>query len=157
MKLIGTIASINVNRNGGVPKHRVAGSRITFNGVAGDKQRYKNHGGPDRAITLLASCKILQMREAGHMITPGSTGENITIRGMDDADWDSLVKGDRLQINNAILKLTFRAPPCSTIAESFINKDFKQMDPDVNPHFARWCASVEKEGNIMNDDEIYKL
>jgi len=48
---IGIINSINVNPNGGVPKYSVDTTKLTINGVEGDKQRYKNHGGIDLVVS----------------------------------------------------------------------------------------------------------
>ena len=42
---ISVISSINVNPNGGVPKYPINSVKLTVNGVEGDKQRYKTHGG----------------------------------------------------------------------------------------------------------------
>ena len=148
---IGVITSINVNSNGGVPKYSVNATRLTINGVEGDKQRYKNHGGIERAVVLYSLDKILKLQKAGHKIYPGSTGENITIKGL---DWDNLQEGDQLEIGNVVIQLTFPAPPCGTIAESFIDSNINQMSHDINPGWARWCASVVNEGNISVENTV---
>ena len=148
---IGVITSLNVNPNGGVPKYATDTVKITINGVEGDKQRYKNHGGTERAVVLYSLDKILELQKAGHKIYPGSTGENITIKGL---DWNNLQEGDQLEIGNVVIQLTFPAPPCGTIAESFIDSNINQMSHDINPGWARWCASVVNEGNISVGDIV---
>ena len=148
---IGVITSLNVNHKGGVPKYSMDSVKLTTNGVEGDKQRYKNHGGTERAVVLYSLDKILELQKAGHKIYPGSTGENITIKGL---DWDNLQDGDQLEIGNVVIQLTFPAPPCGTIAESFIDSNINQMSHDINPGWARWCASVVNEGNISVGDIV---
>ena len=43
----GRVVQINVNPQGGVPKHSVPSAHVTTQGVVGDKQRNRRfHGGP---------------------------------------------------------------------------------------------------------------
>ena len=57
------VVQINVNPRGGVPKHRVASTDVTANGVVGDKQRDKRyHGGPTRAVSLYSYERIEALR-----------------------------------------------------------------------------------------------
>tara|TARA_B100001971_G_C17858431_1_gene367085 strand:- start:101 stop:595 length:495 start_codon:yes stop_codon:yes gene_type:complete len=148
---IGVITSINVNPDGGVPKYPIDTTKLTINGVEGDKQRYKNHGGIERAVALYSLEKILELQKEGHPIYPGSTGENITIKGL---DWNSLQEDDQLEMGNVVIQLTFPAIVCNTIKESFINNNVNQMDSDINPGWARWYASVVNEGNISVGDTV---
>ena len=77
------VHSINVNPSGGVPKHPVPLTRLTVSGVEGDRQNdLKHHGGPSRAVSLFSSELIEALQEEGHPIQPGSTGENLTLRGV---------------------------------------------------------------------------
>src|SRR5437899_862580 len=79
------VHQINVS-NGGVPKHPVPEARITVDGVAGDCQRSpKIHGGPDRAVCLFSLEVIEALRAEGHSIAPGSSGENLTLAGLDSS------------------------------------------------------------------------
>ncbi len=90
------VVQINVNPAGGVPKQRVAATEVMTDGVAGDKQRNRRvHGGPSRAVSLYSYEHIQALQAEGHPIVPGSTGENLTISGL---DWPALQVGDRLQI-----------------------------------------------------------
>jgi MOSC domain-containing protein YiiM len=60
----------------------------------GDKQRnLQHHGGPDRAIVLFSLEVVRALQEEGHPIATGTTGENLTVSGL---DWPSLVPGTEL-------------------------------------------------------------
>src|SRR5687768_1647 len=96
----GRITSIN-RSDGGVPKLPVASAEILIGGLTGDRQRnLKFHGGPDRAICLLAQEVIDDLVTQGHPIRPGSTGENLTIAGL---DWSVLEPGSRLQLGATVV------------------------------------------------------
>ncbi|MCG8349528.1 MAG: MOSC domain-containing protein [Chloroflexales bacterium] len=147
------IAQINVNPDGGVPKHRVAQAEITMNGVAGDKQRDRRyHGGPTRAVSLYALEHIQALQAEGHSITPGSTGENLTIYGL---DWTALQLGDCLRIGDQVLiEITSYAAPCSNIAESFAGGEFKRIAQKAHPGWSRLYARVLSEGIVREGDEV---
>ena len=98
---------INVNLYGGVPKYSVPCVKILTEGVEGDKQRSSNHGGEDRAVLLYSMERIEELQQSKHPITPGSTGENLTIRGL---DWSCLKEGTIIKIGEVKLQLTFNAP-----------------------------------------------
>jgi MOSC domain-containing protein YiiM len=79
----GRVARLNVS-DGGVPKLPVAEARLTPTGLVGDRQRFPLiHGGPDRALSLFSLEIIERLRAEGHPIEPGSTGENLTVAGLD--------------------------------------------------------------------------
>jgi MOSC domain-containing protein YiiM len=152
-KDLARIVQINVNPNGGVPKHRVAQAEITMNGVAGDKQRDRRyHGGPSRAVSLYALEHIQALQAEGHRIKPGSTGENLTIRGL---DWAALQLGDCLRIGDRVLiEITGYAAPCNNIAESFASGAFKRIAQKVHPGWSRLYARVLSEGIVREGDEV---
>src|ERR1043165_2763657 len=96
----GRLTSIN-RSDGGVPKLPVPAAQVTAAGVVGDRQRnLKYHGGPDRAVCLLAQEVIDDLAAQGHPIRPGSTGENLTIAGI---DWSSLAPGAQLRVGAAVV------------------------------------------------------
>src|SRR5687768_18536145 len=79
----GRVLSVNVSP-GGVPKLPVSEARVTQGGVEGDRQRETTvHGGPTRAVSLLAIETIERVQADGHPIEPGSTGENLTTAGIE--------------------------------------------------------------------------
>ncbi len=146
------IVSININENGGVPKHPVDSAYIGTYGVKGDKQNdLKHHGGENRAVCLYSSDLIAQLQKEGHPIFEGSTGENITIQGL---DWSSLQKGDLLEIGEVKIELTKPTPPCKTIAKSFINEKFVRISENKYPGWSRWYAKVLIEGKVGINDIV---
>jgi len=102
-----------------VPKHRVAQARLEFGGVRGDKQNHRRfHSGPMRAVSLNSLELIEALRAEGHPIEPGSTGENLTLSGL---NWSELKSGVRLQIGEAQIEPTKPTVSCHQITASFCN------------------------------------
>jgi len=146
------IVSININENGGVPKHPVDSAYLGTYGVKGDKQNdLKHHGGENRAVCLYSSDLIAQLQKEGHPIFEGSTGENLSIQGL---DWSSLQKGDLLEIGEVKIELTKPTPPCKTIAKSFINEKFVRISENKYPGWSRWYAKVLIEGEVSLNDIV---
>lgn len=147
------IAQINVNPSGGVPKQRVEHTEVTINGVRGDKQRnLRLHGGPTRAVCLYSAELIAALREEGHSIAPGTTGENLTISGL---DWAALKIGDQLRIGDSVeLEITAYTAPCQNIAESFIDGEFKRIGQRPHPGWSRLYARVLREGRVREGDAV---
>ncbi len=78
------VNSINIKNDGGVPKFPVSNAYLGKNNVEGDKQNdLEYHGGPTRAVCLFSLERILALQKEGHPIQPGTTGENLTIEGLD--------------------------------------------------------------------------
>lgn len=143
---------INTNPKGGVPKYRVLSASVAEGGVAGDKQRDRRfHGGPNRAVSLYSLERIESLRAEGHQITPGSCGENITVQGL---DWERLRIGDRLRIGAVRLELTGYANPCTKIAASFVDGEFKRISQKVHPGWSRLYARVLTPGTVHEGDEV---
>src|SRR4051812_32011986 len=79
----GKVESINLSR-GGVPKTSALEALVTEDGLAGDKQgNPRVHGGRDRAVVLYSLEVIRALQTEGHPISIGSTGENVTVSGLD--------------------------------------------------------------------------
>ncbi|MGH7130888.1 MAG: MOSC domain-containing protein [Phycisphaerales bacterium] len=137
---------------GGVPKLAVPQARITRDGVEGDKQNdVKHHGGPERAVCLLAMEVIERLRAEGHPIAPGTTGENLTTVGL---DWTAVAPGARLEIESANstepveLEVVSYTSPCSAIRESFNDLEFRRIKQDLHPGDSRVYARVRREGVV---------
>ena len=152
-QLRGSVVHLNINSAGGVPKHQVAEAAITTAGVVGDKQRDRRyHGGPERAVCLFSQERITALQAEGHPISPGSTGENVTIGGI---DWDMLAVGDCLQIGERVmLQITSYAVPCQNIAGSFSDGVFKRMSQKLHPGWSRLYTRVLSEGTIREGDTV---
>ena len=139
--------------HGGVPKLPVREVLVHELGLAGDKQKHtKIHGGPNRAVCLYSLEHIHALQAEGHAITPGSTGENVTVAGLDRT---SLVAGLRLTLgDDVILVLTSPTEPCKQIASSFVERKFRRIDVKQHPGWSRWYARVERGGLVRVGDVI---
>jgi MOSC domain-containing protein YiiM len=149
----GRIVQINVNPEGGVPKHRVERAELGTEGVRGDKQRDRRfHGGPTRAVSLYSYERIQALQQEGHPIEPGTIGENLTVSGV---DWDSLQIGDCLRIGDRVqIEITDYAAPCFKIAESFCEGEFKRISQKLHPGWSRLYAKVLIEGAVREGDTV---
>ncbi|MBI1897346.1 MAG: MOSC domain-containing protein [Acidobacteria bacterium] len=89
---------------GGVPKRPVSQAIIARLGIEGDACAHpQHHGGPEKAILLIASETIDLLRKRGYAVYPGALGENITTEGVDPR---ALRPGQRYRIGGALLELT---------------------------------------------------
>ncbi len=150
-----TVTSINIKKEGGVPKLSVSKAFLGTNNVEGDKQNdLEYHGGPTRAVCLFSLERILALQKEGHPIKPGTTGENLTIEGL---DWNLMKVGAKFAVGDAEIELTSSAPPCKTISKSFQNNEFVRISEKKFPGWSRWYASVNKEGLVSKNDEILKI
>ena len=146
------VHSINVS-SGGVPKSKVESADIMKKGVEGDFNRFRDGrgGNTDRAVCIFSLELIQRLKDEGHPIEIGSTGENLTIRGV---EWESLSEGTRLEIGDVVLELSEPCAPCSKIGESFIGRRFARGDHDQEYGWARWLARVLREGRVTIGDSV---
>jgi len=150
----GRLESINVSR-GGVPKKAVPQALVTEEGLSGDRQddrRY--HGGVDRAVTLFSRERIDLLRAEGHPIGIGTTGENLTVSGL---DWATLKPGVLLRVGAVELELTKFASPCEKIAGSFAQGDYTRLSEKNHPGWSRVCARVRQGGPVRTGDTVVVL
>jgi MOSC domain-containing protein YiiM len=150
------VVQISVNPNGGVPKLRIQSTFIGTEGVRGDKQRNRRfHGGPQRAVCLFSWEHIRELQEEGHPIDAGTTGENLTIAGL---NWDEIVPGVQLRIGDeVVLEITSYTTPCTNIRSSFIDGEFNRIHHKLHPGWSRLYAKVLCEGTIHEGDAVEKL
>lgn len=145
------VHSINVS-DGGVPKLPVSEDRITELGLTGDRQRNRRyHGGPSRAVCLFSLERIEALQAEGHPIFPGSTGENVTVQGL---DWGTIRSGTILKVGEAELGITSFAEPCQTIRKSFADNEIGRISDRDFPGWSRVYARVLKEGLIRAGDSV---
>ena len=146
------IFQINVS-NGGVPKLGLRQAEVGPLGVTGDLHRdMKHHGGPDRALCLFSLERILAMQAEGHPIFPGSTGENLTISGL---DWHQVEPGTRLRLGGDVLiEVTQYTTPCHNIRESFREEGIERMLQGQHPGWSRVYARVLQGGSIRVGDRV---
>lgn len=151
----GRVVQVNISP-GGVPKLPVTRAQVRRGGLDGDGHNdTKHHGGPERAVSLFALEVIEALQAEGHPIAPGTTGENLTIAGVDYA---SLRAGDRLAVGDSLLiELTDHASPCTTISGSFIVGNFTRIAEKLHPGESRWYARVVREGEVAAGDAVRTL
>ena len=151
------VHSINISRQGGVPKLPINKAQIKFEGVDGDFNKFrteKKNSTGTRAVTLFSLEQIEKLKSEGHSIDVGTTGENITIEGV---DWPSLEVGNRLMIGEAMIELSEPTAPCSKIGKSFIDGAFSRIDHELELGWSRWSASVIEEGHVEVGNQVIIL
>ena len=143
---------INVS-DGGVPKLPVPDARVTQDGLVGDRQRNRRvHGGVDRAVCLFSLEVIQALRTEGHTIAPGSSGENLTLAGV---DWGRIQPGIVLQIGDSLrLEVTTYTAPCQFNAQWFTTGDYGRISQKLHPGWSRVYARVLREGMVKQGDRL---
>lgn len=149
------VVQISVSPKGGVPKLPIEEAQILTNGVAGDNQRERRfHGGPMRAVCLYSYERIRELQDEGHPIDCGTTGENLTVCGL---NWNEIVPGVQLKIGpDVILEITSYTKPCFKIADSFVDGEWKRIWQKLHPGWSRLYAKVLCEGVVREGDEVRK-
>jgi len=148
---VGRIGSINVS-GGGLPKRPVAEADVTTEGVEGDWQSDRRyHGGPDRAVVIFSAERIAALQAEGHPIGTGTTGENLTLSGL---DWTDVVPGARLEIGEVRLEVTKYTAPCLKIAPAFTGRDIARLAQKSRPGWSRVCARVLAPGHVRVGDTV---
>ncbi|MBS0170324.1 MAG: MOSC domain-containing protein [Nitrospira sp.] len=139
--------------DGGVPKLAVSTAHVTVSGLAGDRQRNrKYHGGADRAVCLYSLEVIEALRAEGHSIAPGSSGENLTLAGL---EWTQVRPGDRLTIGGTVqLEITSYTTPCRLNGQWFKDGDYGRIAQAAYPGWSRLYARVLREGTVTQSDAV---
>ncbi|MDQ2767300.1 MAG: MOSC domain-containing protein [Gemmatimonadota bacterium] len=154
LRALGRVAFVNVSA-GGVPKLSVREARLGPNGLEGDKQRNRRiHGGPMRALCVYSLERIRALQQEGHPIAPGTTGENITLEGI---DWTLVAPGVRLALGDATIEITDFTEPCAVIRHSFSDHDPARVGQLEHPGWSRVYALVLEEGVVRAGDSARVL
>lgn len=142
----GRVHQINISP-GGVPKLPVRRATVAAIGIVGDGHYdTKRHGGPDAAVCLFSLEVIQSLRAQGHPIGVGTTGENVTVQGL---DWAAVVPGVRLVFDGGVeLEVTKYTSPCATIRDSFRGLEFRRIKQELHPGESRVYARVIREGEL---------
>jgi MOSC domain-containing protein YiiM len=155
----GIIVQVNISP-GGLPKRPVAEGFIAPLGVAGDRQAHPEiHGGPRKAILLIAAETVEALAARGYPVSFGSLGENLTTRGLALRD---LRIGGRLRAGGALLEITHPRGPCTQLDVYGPSIKAEIYDPLVkarDPSSPRWgmsgfYASVLEPGAVRPGDII---
>ncbi|MFQ5419437.1 MAG: MOSC domain-containing protein [Anaerolineae bacterium] len=139
--------------NGGVPKMPMRRAEVNLRGITLDEQADKqHHGSPEQALCLFSLERILELQAEGHPIYPGSTGENVTIAGL---DWTAVVPGVRLRLGDeALVEITDYATPCHKIRRSFVDEDYGRLSETRHPGWARAYGRVLQIGRLHIGDAV---
>jgi MOSC domain-containing protein YiiM len=153
--MVGRVVQVNVS-SGGVPKLAVPGAAVGRLGLEGDRQANPGaHGGPHRAVSLLAIEVIRRVAAEGHPIAPGSVGENLTTEGVELA---RLEPGTRLRFDGGLeLEISAPANPCDTIRGSFSDGRSGRISILKFPSDSRMYARVLTEGLVNGGDRFHVL
>ena len=152
---MGRVHQISISP-GGVPKLPVAEALVRVEGIAGDgHDDRKHHGGPNAAVCLFALEVIERLRAEGHPIGAGTTGENLTIQGL---DWPSVKPGCRFAFEGGVeLEVTQYTTPCATIRNSFTDLKFNRIKQELHAGESRVYARVLREGTIRMGESVRML
>ena len=157
--MTGAIIQVNIS-TGAVPNHPIERGEITLAGIAGDGWRHPQfHGIPKRALLLITSEGLDEIKAMGFPVYPGALGENLTTRGLDRR---ALRLGQRFQCGGAGIQLTELRLPCDTI--SIYGKGIQQaiydaraMNGDSSSQvwgLSGFYASVTGAGVVFPGDPI---
>jgi len=114
---------------------------LTASGVEGDEHRdLVHHGGPNKAVLMIASEQLDKLKAQGFPVYPGALGENLTVTGMDPHEWRA---GQHYRIGEeAVIELTLLRTPCANlfkygryIGEELYDARCKAGD-STSPHWA---------------------
>ena len=137
-----------------MPKLPVPVARVSPSGLDGDGQRdRRHHGGPDRALCLYSMERIEALQREGHPIAPGTTGENLTIRGL---NWDIITPGARLRVGDVSVEITAYASPCKSIRPSFADESSNRISQQLFPGWSRVYARVVDSGELQVGDAVVR-
>ena len=157
-----SIIQLNVSR-GGVPKYPVPEANLTPLGLANDDHGHPEiHGGPAKAVLLITSEGIEELKAQGFPLFYGALGENLTTRGLDRR---FLRAGQRYRVGDAIIQLTTLREPCSSIEIYGSGIGRAVYDKQVwagDPASPRWglggfYASVHRPATVRTGDPIVLL
>jgi MOSC domain-containing protein YiiM/GNAT superfamily N-acetyltransferase len=151
----GRVVQVNVSP-GGVPKLPVDQALVGRLGLDGDAHHHDHvHGGPHRAVCLLALEAIERVQADGHPIEPGAVGENLTTVGIEIA---RLPVGAQLAIGEELLlEIAAPANPCDVIKHVFVRGKSGRISILLHPDDSRMYARVLREGVVREGDPIRVL
>lgn len=155
----GTIEQVNISP-GGLPKRAIREGFIAPLGIEGDRHAHPGiHGGPDKAILIIAAETVEMLAAQGYPVFAGALGENLTTRGIEIRE---LRIGDRIKAGGALLEITQPRGPCTqldvygpSIKDAIYDPQVKARDSS-SPHWglSGFYASVVEPGPVRGGDII---
>jgi MOSC domain-containing protein YiiM len=153
-----SVLQINVSP-GGIPKRPIPDGVVTPLGITGDGHAHPQvHGGPRKAILLITSEGIGELKEQGFQLYHGALGENLTTGGLNRR---SVRVGQRYRIGDILVEITKVRAPCETlnvypgIQKAIYDQEVKAGNP-ASPLWglSGFYASVLQVGTIRPGDPI---
>jgi len=160
--MLGTIVQVSVSA-GGLPKYPIPEGHITSLGLAGDRHAHPAiHGGPRKAILLIAAEVVDALIALGYPLFYGALGENLTTRGL---DFRQLRIGDEIRAGGSHLEITQPRGPCSALdiyGAGLRDESYDAQVEALDHTSPRWgmsgfYAAVRTEGPIGPGDIIAVL
>jgi MOSC domain-containing protein YiiM len=136
---------------------------LTPLGLEGDDHAHPQvHGGPQKAILLIANEGIEHLKGLGYPVYPGALGENITTVGL---DFRQLRLGQRFRVGQTFIELSRMRVPCSTLnvyndaGRCIQHAIYDELVKAGDPSSPRWglsgfYARVVEPGIIRQNDII---
>lgn len=155
----GRIVQVNISP-GGLPKRSIAEGWVGPLGIEGDGHAHPViHGGPNKAILLIAAEVVDALAARGYPLFYGAMGENLTTRGIAVGD---LRIGDQVRAGGALLEITQPRGPCSALdiyGESLKREIYDALVKRRDPSSPRWgmsglYCSVVRPGPVRPGDAI---
>jgi len=155
----GAIVQVNISP-GGLPKRAIAEGWITPLGIEGDLHAHPGiHGGPMKAILIVASEVVDALAASGYPLFYGALGENLTTRGIDIR---RIRIGDQFRVGGAQIEITQPRGPCSALdvyGESLKSEIYDQQVRERDFSSPRWgmsgfYASVVAPGPVRVGDAV---
>jgi MOSC domain-containing protein YiiM len=159
---MGTILQVNTSP-GGLPKRAIDLGHIGPLGVDGDLHAHPEvHGGPRRAVLIIASEVVDELVARGYPVFYGALGENLTTRGFDIRD---VRIGDQVRAGGALLEITQPRGPCTqldvygpSIKQEIYDPQVKAKDPSsLRWGMSGWYCSVLAPGPVGPGDPVEVL
>ncbi len=140
-----SIIAINISK-GGIPKQPLPKVMVGVEGLEGDGHNHEKHRTPFQAVCLQDIEKLEELNREGYRLDPGTTGENLTVRGL---NVNTLPLGTVLQFSNGVvLELTKVRKPCYVL---------DAISPRLKEDIIGRCgtyAKVLREGTFMQGETI---
>ncbi len=156
-----TAAVVQINISpGGIPKRRIPEGILTPLGLEGDSHAHPQfHGGPSKAVLLIASEVVDSLIAKGYPVFYGALGENFTTRGLDPK---ILRSGQRLRVGSAVIELTTVRIPCRTLdvyGPAIKKEIYDKSVGNGDASSPRWAlsgfyASVIQVGRVATHDPV---
>ena len=145
---IGKVVGIQASTNS-VPKTSIAHGIVNYDGLDGDRQMARtHHGRPWQALCIWSDEVIAQHANAGHPITRGSAGENITIS---EIDWSKVRPGATLEFGSVKTQVTGYAIPCKKNVRWFSDGDYQRLSHELGAVSRVYCL-VTQPGSVAVGD-----